>query len=147
MLGLKVSPLLSQVLSGGRGKAGGIKFSSEPEDVITKAQELLATEIKGSKVNTVLIEEKVNIEKEIYIAITIDGAKRQPVFLASVVGGMDIEQVPEEQLIKRLLDVTIWPTALCCTRNYSSTRFERPSSPTNLRYFAQTIPVFPQARC
>ncbi len=97
----------SQVLSGGRGKAGGIKFASEPEDAITKVQELLATEIKGSKVNTVLIEEKVNIEKEIYIAITIDGAKRQPVFLASVAGGMDIEQVPEEQLIKRLLDVTI----------------------------------------
>ncbi|MFZ3100698.1 MAG: ADP-forming succinate--CoA ligase subunit beta [Desulfitobacteriaceae bacterium] len=97
----------SQVLSGGRGKAGGIKFASEPQDAVTKAQELLTTEIKGCKVERVLIEEKINIQQEIYIAIAIDGANRQPVFLASVAGGMDIEQVPEEKLIKRLLDVTI----------------------------------------
>lgn len=97
----------SQVLSGGRGKAGGIKFATEPQDAISKVRDLLATEIKGCKVERVLIEEKVSIEREIYLAITIDGAKRQPVLLASIAGGMDIEQVPEEQVIKRFIDITI----------------------------------------
>lgn len=97
----------SQVLSGGRGKAGGIKFATEPREAISKVQELLASEIKGCKVETVLIEEKVNIERELYLAITVDGSKRQIVLLASVAGGMDIEQVPEEQVIKRFIDITI----------------------------------------
>ena len=97
----------SQVLSGGRGKAGGIKFATEPQDAISKVQGLLTTEIKGCKVETVLIEEKVSIEREFYLAITVDGAKRKPVLLASVAGGIDIEQVPDEQVIKRFIDVTI----------------------------------------
>ena len=97
----------SQVLSGGRGKAGGIKFATEPQDAISKVQDLLATEIKGCKVETVLIEEKVNIEREFYLAITVDGTKRQAVLLASVAGGIDIEQVPEEQVVKRFIDITI----------------------------------------
>ncbi len=97
----------SQVLSGGRGKAGGIKFATEPQDAISKVQELLASEIKGCQVETVLIEEKVTIERELYLAITVDGSKRQIVLLASVAGGMDIEQVPEEQVIKRFIDITI----------------------------------------
>lgn len=97
----------SQVLSGGRGKAGGIKFATESQDAIYKVQDLLASEIKGCPVERVLIEEKVSIEREIYLAITIDGAKRKPVLLASIAGGVDIEQVPEDQMIQRFIDVTI----------------------------------------
>ncbi|AFM40867.1 succinyl-CoA synthetase, beta subunit [Desulfosporosinus acidiphilus SJ4] len=97
----------SQVLSGGRGKAGGIKFATAPQDALSLVQDLLAAEIKGSKVEKVLIEKKVSIEREIYLALTVDGAKKQPVLLASAAGGMEVEQVPEELMIKRLIDVTI----------------------------------------
>ncbi|MHB1651912.1 MAG: ADP-forming succinate--CoA ligase subunit beta [Desulfitobacteriaceae bacterium] len=97
----------SQILSGGRGKAGGIKFASTPEDGVTKAQELLSMELKGLKVEKVLVEEKILIEQEIYLAITVDGARRKPILLASMVGGMDIEQVPEDKLVKRLIDISI----------------------------------------
>lgn len=99
--------LKSQVLSGGRGKAGGIKFADEPVDAVAKAQELFGMDIKGFKVNTILIEEKIDVQKELYLAIAVDGARRKPVLLASMAGGMDIEQVPDDKLIKRLLDVTI----------------------------------------
>lgn len=97
----------SQILSGGRGKAGGIKFANTPEEAAAKAKELLATDIKGLKVEKVLVEEKISIEREIYLAITVDGAKRKPVLLTSVAGGVDIEQVPEDQLVKRLIDISI----------------------------------------
>jgi succinyl-CoA synthetase beta subunit len=67
----------SQVLSGGRGKAGGIKFASDPQEATEKARELLATEIKGLKVDVILVEQKLTIEKELYLAITYDGARRK----------------------------------------------------------------------
>lgn len=97
----------SQILSGGRGKAGGIKFADSPQEAVAKAGELFATELKGLKVDTILVEEKIKIETEIYLAITVDGAKRKPILLASMAGGVDIEQVPEDKLIKRLIDVSI----------------------------------------
>lgn len=97
----------SQILSGGRGKAGGIKFASTPEEGMAKAQELLAMELKGLRVEKILVEEKIVIDQEIYLAITVDGARRKPILIASRAGGMEIEQVSEEQLIKRLIDVSI----------------------------------------
>ncbi len=97
----------SQILSGGRGKAGGIKFASTPEEGVAKAQELLAMKLKGLRVEKILVEEKIVIDQEIYLAITVDGARRKPILIASRAGGMEIEQVPEEQLIKRLIDVSI----------------------------------------
>lgn len=97
----------SQILSGGRGKAGGIKFAVTPEEGVAKAQELLDMELKGLKVEKILVEEKIVIDQEIYVAITVDGAQRKPILLASRAGGMEIEQVPEEQLVKRLVDVSI----------------------------------------
>lgn len=86
----------SQVLVGGRGKAGGIrlaKTSSEAEDLATK---ILSMEIKELPVRKVLIDEAVNIEKEIYLGITSDRAARKPVMMASSEGGIDIEEVAKE---------------------------------------------------
>jgi len=97
----------SQVLSGGRGKAGGIKFASDPQEANEKARELLATEIKGLKVDVILVEQKLAIEKEIYLAITYDGARRKPLLIASAAGGVEIEQVAEELLVKRLIDINV----------------------------------------
>lgn len=97
----------SQILSGGRGKAGGIKFASTPEEGVAKAQELLSMELKGLNVEKILVEEKIQIDQEIYLAITVDGARRKPILLASRAGGMEIELVEEEHLIKRFIDVSI----------------------------------------
>ncbi len=94
----------SQVLSGGRGKAGGIKFAEKPEDVTEAAQELLEMKIKGDKVDTILIEEKLQIDQELYLSIAIDANKKRPVVIASTEGGVDIEEVPEEKIVKRYID-------------------------------------------
>lgn len=97
--------LKSQVLVGGRGKAGGIKFASTPEEALQVAEQLLNMEIKGYRVETLLVEQKIGIEKEIYVAITVDGSARRPLLIASAQGGMDIEEVPEEYLVKLHLDI------------------------------------------
>ena len=95
----------SQVLSGGRGKAGGIKFTNSATETESAVRELFATEIRGLPVQAVLVEEKVKIEKEYYVAITVDGAERKPLILASVYGGVDIEDVSEDSLVKFYIDV------------------------------------------
>lgn len=97
----------SQVLSGGRGKDDGIKFASNPEDARKWAQQLLAKEVKGEPVQSVLVEEKLAIDQEYYLAVTVDGMEKKPIIIASAAGGMDIESVPDEQLIKVPVDVSI----------------------------------------
>lgn len=97
----------SQVLSGGRGKAGGIKFASDPLEATEKARELLVTDIKGLKVKVILVEQKLTIDQELYLAITYDGARRKPLLIASAAGGVEIEQVAEELMVKRLIDINI----------------------------------------
>lgn len=97
----------SQILSGKRGKAGGIKFTASPHEARKFAAELLGSEIRGFKVDAVLVEEKLKIDKEYYLAITIDRGAKCPVVLASVQGGMDIEEVPEEHIVKYHVDYSI----------------------------------------
>jgi succinyl-CoA synthetase beta subunit len=83
----------SQVLVGGRGKAGGIKLAKTPKEAETMASKILGMEIKGLPVRKVLIDEAVNIDKEIYLGITNDRAAKRPVLIASSAGGIDIEEV------------------------------------------------------
>lgn len=83
----------AQVLTGGRGKAGGIRFAEKPEEVARIAEELMKIEIKGKKAHGVLIEEKLNIVKEYYAGIVIDDVMRAPVILFSTYGGIEIEDV------------------------------------------------------
>lgn len=83
----------SQVLVGGRGKAGGIKLAKTPKDVENLASKILGMEIKGLPVRKVLVDEAVNIDKEIYLGVTNDRAARKPVIMASSAGGVDIEEV------------------------------------------------------
>ena len=93
----------AQVLVGGRGKAGGILFADTVEEANEKIKELLNKEIKGEKVEKVLIEEKIPIKKEYYLGITIDRAERKPVIMFSTEGGVDIEEVAKtnpEKIIK-----------------------------------------------
>lgn len=95
--------LKSQVLIGGRGKAGGIKFANSPKDAKKVAKELLGMEIKGEKVNKVLVEEKINIQSEFYISVAMDRSAKKPLIMASVEGGVDIEEVAKnnpEKIVK-----------------------------------------------
>lgn len=88
----------SQVHTGGRGKAGGVKLADDPDDAAAKAEEILGLDIKGHITRTVLIDELApgGIDQEIYLAILTDRGARKPMIMASAEGGMDIEQVAEE---------------------------------------------------
>jgi succinyl-CoA synthetase beta subunit len=93
----------SQVLVGGRGKAGGIRLAKDPHEAEDVAAQILAMEIKGLPVRKVLVDEAANISKEIYLGITNDRGARKPVMMASSAGGVEIEEVARvspEKIIK-----------------------------------------------
>jgi succinyl-CoA synthetase beta subunit len=97
----------SQVLVGGRGKAGGIKVAKDPGEAEQLATQILAMEIKGLPVRKVLVDEAAAIEQEIYLGITNDRAARKPVMMASSAGGVEIEEVAAttpEKIIKAYID-------------------------------------------
>lgn len=97
----------SQVLVGGRGKAGGIRLAKDPNDAEEIATQILAMEIKGLPVRKVLVDEAANISKEIYLGITNDRAARKPVLMASSAGGVEIEEVARttpEKIVKSHID-------------------------------------------
>src|ERR1700730_7559119 len=87
----------SQVLSGGRMKAGGVKFADTPAQAEAYAREILALEIGGQKPRGVLVDPKAEVEQEYYAGVVWDGTRKQPVMIFSPVGGIDIEQVAEQQ--------------------------------------------------
>ena len=97
----------SQVLVGGRGKAGGVKVAKNADEAAVYADQILAMHIKGLPVRKVLVDEAAAIDHEIYFAITNDRAAKKPVMIASAAGGMDIEEVAAttpEKIIKVHID-------------------------------------------
>jgi succinyl-CoA synthetase beta subunit len=86
----------AQVLTGGRGKAGGVKLAQSPEQARELAEQILGMSIKGLTVHKVLIDPGADIKQEIYLGITNDRAARKALLMASAAGGMDIEQVNRE---------------------------------------------------
>lgn len=97
----------SQVLTGKRGKAGGVAFASTPDETRREAERILNLQFDGVKTEKLLIEEKLTIEQELYLAMTVDGAERRPVILISMDGGMDVEEVAEERMICWPVDIGI----------------------------------------
>jgi succinyl-CoA synthetase beta subunit len=85
----------SQVLTGGRMKAGGVKFADRPDEAAAHAQEILTLEINGHMPRGVLVDERVAVAKEYYAGVVWDGLRKQPVMLFSDMGGIDIEEVAE----------------------------------------------------
>ena len=83
----------AQVHIGGRGKAGGVRLASSPEEAESHASEILGMDIKGLTVEKVLITQAEEIASEAYVAILIDRKRQTPVFMASPEGGVDIEEV------------------------------------------------------
>lgn len=97
----------SQVLSGGRGKAGGIKFAETMTELEEHAKILLSSGFSGQSVKQVLIEEKLAIAQEFYMGITLDPQKSLPLLIVSSEGGVDIEKVSREmpeKLVRKHLD-------------------------------------------
>jgi succinyl-CoA synthetase beta subunit len=99
--------LKSQIWAGGRGKAGGIRFAETPEEAESVAKELLGSEIKKLKVEKLLVEEKLEIEKEFYVGVIVDASRevRAPVVMFSTEGGVDIESVASEKIAQMVVDV------------------------------------------
>lgn len=98
----------SQVLVGGRGKAGGIKLAHTPEEAESVADSILGMEIKGLTVKKVLIDQAADIRSEIYLGAVLDRAKQRVVLMASSEGGVDIEQVAAETP-EKIITVTVHP--------------------------------------
>ena len=85
----------AQVLTGGRGKAGGIKVVDSPEDAEEAAEQILGMDIKGHTVRRVYVEGGADIESEMYLSILVDRGEKKPLILFSTEGGVDIEEVAE----------------------------------------------------
>ena len=85
----------SQVLTGGRMKAGGVKFADTPEEAEAHARDILALEIGGHMPRGVLIDARAQIKQEYYAGVVWDGVRKLPTFVFSDMGGIDIEQVAE----------------------------------------------------
>ncbi len=104
----------AQVHAGGRGKAGGVKIVSSPGEAEKAAGEMLGrklvthqTPAEGVPVDAVLVEEAIDVERELYLGIVIDGVAGRPVAMASEAGGMDIEEVAQttpEKILKAHID-------------------------------------------
>src|SRR4051812_44969496 len=85
----------SQVLTGGRMKAGGVKFADTPEEAERHAAEILELEINGHMPRGVLVDPKADVKQEYYAGVVWDGTVKRPVILFSDMGGIDIEEVAE----------------------------------------------------
>jgi len=86
----------AQVLTGGRGKAGGVKLAENPGDARAKADDILGLDINGHVVRKLWIESASDIAKEYYLSITFDRGVKKPLFMLTTEGGVEIEQVAAE---------------------------------------------------
>jgi len=105
---LKPAVIKSQVLVGGRGKAGGIKFPEDEAEAKRFAGELLSLPLRSYPVKKLLVERKIPIAQELYAGITIDRSEGKPILLASAKGGMDVEEIAKkypQEMIRERLDI------------------------------------------
>jgi len=98
----------AQVLTGGRGKAGGVKLAKTPDEAYQHAQAILGMNIRGLTVHRVLIDPAAAIKKELYLSIANDRTARKPLLMASAEGGVEIEQVAHD-MPDRIVRVHIDP--------------------------------------
>jgi len=83
----------AQVLTGGRGKAGGVKLADDPADAERKARDILGLDIRGHVVEKVWIERASEIAKEYYLSVTFDRGAKRPLLMFTTQGGVEIEEV------------------------------------------------------
>ena len=97
----------AQVWVGGRGKSGAVKFADTPQEAAQAARDILGMEVKGFRVQQVLVEEKLDIIQEFYAGVVINSVQevRGPVLMFSCEGGVDIESVPRDKIAMLNVDV------------------------------------------
>jgi succinyl-CoA synthetase beta subunit len=113
-LGGNIAVIKAQIHAGGRGKGGGVKIAKSADEAEQLAKQILGMTLvthqtgpEGRKVGRVLIEEGLQIERELYLSIVIDRASASPVIIASAAGGMDIEEVAAkepEKILREQID-------------------------------------------
>ncbi len=96
-LGTPVVVVKAQVKTGGRGKAGGVKIAKSPEEAAARAEEIFGLDIKGHRVETVMVTEGADIDEEYYFSLLLDRANRSYLALCSREGGVEIEQLAVER--------------------------------------------------
>ncbi|MDQ3374660.1 MAG: ADP-forming succinate--CoA ligase subunit beta [Acidobacteriota bacterium] len=116
-LGTEIVVVKAQIHAGGRGKGGGVKLAKSPEEARSIAESMIGMNLvthqtgpDGREVKTLLIEEGLPIDKEFYLAITLDRVSGRDVFMASAAGGMDIEEVAvsePEKILKEEIDPAV----------------------------------------
>jgi succinyl-CoA synthetase beta subunit len=102
--------LKAQTLTGGRGKAGGVRVCTSTGQCESLAKEILGMSIAGHKVHAVLAEERINVLREFYLSLTLQGARSKPLLVLSGSGGMEIEAIAKshpEKIIKVEIDPLI----------------------------------------
>jgi len=116
-LGTPVVVVKAQIHAGGRGKGGGVKLGKSPQQAAELAGQILGMKLvtpqtgaEGRIVRRLLIEEGLDIKRELYLSILVDRAVAAPVFMASAAGGMEIEEVAKEHP-EKILRQTIHPAA------------------------------------
>ncbi len=88
----------AQVLAGGRGKGGAVRFANTVEEARAATTAILGLEFKGERVREVLLEEKLSIGRELYLALALDRTARQPILMTSSSGGVEIESVADDAI-------------------------------------------------
>jgi succinyl-CoA synthetase beta subunit len=94
----------AQVLAGGRGRQGGIRFVADRESLPNQVRALMGSHLGEHRVERVYVEERLEIEREMYLAILIDRDRRAPLLLASPRGGVDVEEVAEGEMVQLPID-------------------------------------------
>ncbi|MBL8910238.1 MAG: ADP-forming succinate--CoA ligase subunit beta [Archangium sp.] len=116
-LGTRVTVVKAQIHAGGRGKGGGVKIAKSPQEAKDYAKQLLGMMLKtiqtgpeGQRVNTLYVEEGLDIEKEYYLGVTLDRATSRITFMASTEGGVEIEVVAHntpEKILREAVDPAV----------------------------------------
>ena len=104
----------AQVLAGGRGKGGAVRFASTPEEARSAAQAILGMVLDGQPVRELLVEEKVALSRELYVSIALDRTRRLPLLMASAQGGVEIETVDDAAIDRQWIDPFPGLTAYAC---------------------------------
>ncbi len=95
-------------MGGKGGKSGGIKFAKNENELREAVKALLNSKVRGGlTVTKVLVEDMINIDRELYVSIALDRSQRAPVLIASAEGGVEIESVPKEKIFTRRIDPLI----------------------------------------
>ena len=140
-LGNKTAVVKAQVLTGGRGKAGGVKLVHNEEEAFKQANAILNMEIKGLQVKKVLLSEAVDIKSEYYVSFTIDRNTRSAILMLSASGGMNIEEVahlnPEK--IERFIIDPFFGLPDFLARQYAFTLFREIENVNSMAVILQSL--------